>query len=58
MRYVTPHKQLALRLKVAGNVTEAGSLLGAEVKCDSSGEGVSLELSRLDLYDLLTVKYA
>lgn len=58
IRYVTAHKGLRLALRADAEVTAASSLLGAEVRCESGGGIVRLDLAVLDLYDSVVVEYA
>jgi hypothetical protein len=57
VRYVTPHKNLRLLLRIAGKVTNVESQLGSAVRHKVSDGIVEIELPLLDLYDSILVEY-
>jgi hypothetical protein len=57
IRYVTPQKQVSLRLQVDVEV-KAVSSMKSEVSRKADGGSVVVELAKLDLYDHLTIEYA
>ena len=57
IRYITPHKELKLKLQIDGKVRTVTSLAGEAVKHSLDGGASLIELSRLNLYDGIIVNY-
>jgi hypothetical protein len=57
VRYVTPHKDLHLRLRTDKKVTKVHSQIGSAVEYRAKDGIIEIRLPLLDLYDSLVVEY-
>lgn len=57
VRYVTPHKDLEIEIRMDEDVKEVRSLVESQIQFRQEAGNLILQLSYLDLYDSLVVEY-
>jgi len=57
VRYITPHKQLRLALRVDEAITSATGLLAGDLPCTTQDGRLIVDLPVLDLYESILLKY-